>query len=107
MTPHTRLVAWATHQTYQQSIERGSANIKMPADLEIAANVEAGAHLYMQTCTTCHGATRYFTEPVAAGHLSGCPVPARGHPQKPAEPDVLGHQEWCRNDWHGGFRKRA
>jgi cytochrome c553 len=105
MTPHTRLVAWATHQTYQQSIERGSANIKMPADLEIAANVEAGAHPYMQTCTTCHGATRYVTEPAAAGHLSGWPVPARGHRQKPAEPDVLDHQEWVEMTGMAAFGK--
>jgi mono/diheme cytochrome c family protein len=67
MTPHTRLVAWAVHQTYQHAMARDSAGITVPADLETAANVQAGAHLYLETCAMCHGAPGMPPGPLRRG----------------------------------------
>ena len=67
MTPHTRLVAWAVHQTYQHSMMRDLAGIKVPADLEVAANVTAGAQVYAENCAMCHGAPGVAATPLRRG----------------------------------------
>jgi mono/diheme cytochrome c family protein len=71
--PHTPFVAWALHQTYQHSMERDSASIKAPANLEVAANVEDGAHLYVATCAMCHGAPGVVDTPLRRGIYPSAP----------------------------------
>lgn len=73
-TPHTRVVAWAVHQVYQHSMERDSAGIIVPADLETAANVQSGAQLYSENCAMCHTAPGMPLSAVARGINPSAPV---------------------------------
>src|SRR5271163_303763 len=73
-TPHTRLVGWALHQVYQSSMERDSAGILVPADLEIAANVQSGAQLYSENCAMCHSAPGTSLSPIGRGIYPSAPI---------------------------------
>jgi mono/diheme cytochrome c family protein len=73
-TPHTRLVGWALHQVYQNSMERDSASIEAPADLGIAANVQSGAQLYNQNCAMCHSAPGTSLSPIGRGIYPSAPI---------------------------------
>jgi mono/diheme cytochrome c family protein len=71
--PHTRLVAWALHQTYRYSMKRDAADIKVPADLETAANIQAGVQLYARNCAMCHGAPGLTPSPLRQGIYPSAP----------------------------------
>ena len=73
-TPHTRLVGWALHQVYQSSMERDSAGIKVPADLETAAKVQSGAQLYSENCAMCHSAAGTSLSPIGRGIYPSAPI---------------------------------
>ena len=73
-TPHTRLVGWALHQVYQSSMERDSADVKPPADLETAANVQSGAQLYNENCAMCHSAPGTSLSPIGRGIYPSAPI---------------------------------
>jgi mono/diheme cytochrome c family protein len=73
-TPHTRLVGWALHQVYQSSMERDSAGIKAPVDLESVANVQSGARLYSENCAMCHSAPGTSLSPIGLGIYPSAPI---------------------------------
>ena len=73
-TPHIRLVGWALHQVYQSSMERDSAGIEAPADLETAANVQSGAQLYSENCAICHSAPGTSLSPIGRGIYPSAPI---------------------------------
>lgn len=73
-TPRTRVVAWAVHQVYQHSMERDSAGIIVPADLEAAATVQNGAQLYSENCAMCHTAPGMPFTAVARGINPSAPI---------------------------------
>ena len=73
-TPHTRLVGWALHQVYQSSMERVSADIEAPADLETAANVQGGAQLYSENCAMCHSAPGTSLNSIGRGIYPSAPI---------------------------------
>ena len=50
-----------------------SANIQVPADLDVAANVAAGGQLYVQTCALCHGAPGMAPSPLRRGIYPAAP----------------------------------
>jgi mono/diheme cytochrome c family protein len=54
-------------------MERDSAAIEAPADLETAANVGAGAQLYAETCALCHGAPGISPGPLQRGIYPAAP----------------------------------
>jgi mono/diheme cytochrome c family protein len=54
-TPHSTVVAWATHTTMIHATDRGAAQIHAPAAFA-PAQVTAGFRIYDQDCVECHGA---------------------------------------------------
>ncbi len=52
--PHDRVVAWALHHTFLNSIRRRSAGISPPPGFS-AAQVAAGFRQYKADCVMCHG----------------------------------------------------
>ena len=55
-TPDNPALGWFLHNTFENSIKRDIAAVTVPADLETAANVRAGAMRYNEECIYCHGA---------------------------------------------------
>jgi mono/diheme cytochrome c family protein len=54
-TPHSPLVAWATHTTMIRDAQRSARAVAPPATLT-AAQTLAGFRLYDSDCVGCHGA---------------------------------------------------
>ncbi|HZZ88550.1 MAG TPA: cytochrome c [Caulobacteraceae bacterium] len=54
-TPHSPIVAWATHTTMIHAAGRGAAGVRPPAAFT-PADVVAGFRLYDEDCVACHGA---------------------------------------------------
>jgi mono/diheme cytochrome c family protein len=84
--PHTRLVGWALHQVYQSAMERDSAAVITPADLETAANVQNGARLYSENCAMCHSAPGEPLSPLGRGIYPSAPlllaITRKNHPNQ-------------------------
>jgi mono/diheme cytochrome c family protein len=70
---HNPLVAWALHETYMQSLHRHARDVVVPADLDSAENVRAGARLYNSTCVYCHGAPGRELSSIGQGILPLAP----------------------------------
>jgi mono/diheme cytochrome c family protein len=70
--PHTRLVAWLTHQTMIHSVRRRAARIEAPATFR-PEQVASGFCLYERHCVACHGAPAVGRRPWANGMLPGPP----------------------------------
>jgi mono/diheme cytochrome c family protein len=70
--PHTRIVAWVTHETMLHSVRRRAARIKAPAAFR-AEQVASGFCLYDRHCVACHGAPAVGRQPWANGLLPGPP----------------------------------
>lgn len=54
-TPDSAIVAWAVHTTSDRSVGARLGVIKVPSGLDQPATIEAGAHLFSQNCSVCHG----------------------------------------------------
>lgn len=52
--PHSRLVYTALDQVRERAIAHHARNIAVPADLNDAKRIAAGAGLYTEMCTGCH-----------------------------------------------------
>ncbi len=64
-TPHSPLMAWATHTTMIHSVQRQAAGTEAEAPTPDA--VRAGFRLYDTDCVGCHGAPGVGREPWANG----------------------------------------
>ncbi len=53
-TPHSQIVAWATHTAFVNSVTRESAGVRAPPAFT-ADEVRAGFGAYHQDCEMCHG----------------------------------------------------
>ena len=53
-TPHSPLVAWATHTTMIHAVHDGAATLPPPSPFS-AAEARAGFAIYDRDCVTCHG----------------------------------------------------
>jgi mono/diheme cytochrome c family protein len=54
-------------------MERDSAGITVPAELETATNVKSGAQLYSMNCAMCHAAPGTSLSPVGRGIYPSAP----------------------------------
>ena len=72
--PHNPLVGWALHQTYENSLDRRTEDLPIPAKLESEANIQAGARFYAAHCTACHGEPGKPLDPIGRGIYPQAPT---------------------------------
>ncbi|WP_421912500.1 c-type cytochrome [Mesorhizobium sp.] len=66
-TPDNPIVAWAVHKASDRSVGARLSAIKVPAGLDQPATIAAGAHLFSQNCSVCHGGPGLERTAIAQG----------------------------------------
>lgn len=51
--PHNRIVSWALHETFKQSVRLRAGGVSVPSFTQ--ARIISGFRLYQTDCMTCHG----------------------------------------------------
>lgn len=80
-TGHNAVTRWYLSTLRERSIETRAGDLSVPADLDSAERVLAGAGHYSQMCAGCHG--RPGREPT--DHFDPAPPPLYHHAEEPAE----------------------
>ena len=83
--PHSRFVYWALDQFRERAIAHHSRNIALPANLNSAKRVQAGAGLYAEMCTGCHLGPGVERSELSQGLYPQAPELARGNDHSPAQ----------------------
>jgi mono/diheme cytochrome c family protein len=70
------LERWAAKKSLRATMRRDARNLKSPLEPD-AANLEAGAHLFVDHCQVCHGGPDGIASPVAKGLAPKAPQLAK------------------------------
>jgi mono/diheme cytochrome c family protein len=83
--PHSRLVYNALDELRDRSIVANARHVTVPADLNSAKRIEAGAGLYAEMCTGCHLAPGMEPTEISQGLYPPAPRLAEGSDLTPAQ----------------------
>lgn len=83
--PHTAPVRALLDLVRHRSIATRAADIQVPTDLQSREHIVAGASLYNEMCSTCHGAPGAEPTELAQGLYPRAPEFAKGLEMRPAE----------------------
>ena len=83
--PHSRLVYNLVDELRERAVERYSADVKPPADLNDPRRIAAGAGLYNEMCTGCHLGPGVERSELSQGLYPAAPELARGDDLTPAQ----------------------
>ncbi len=75
--PSSQLETWAAHQSLRATIQKETAGMKCPLQAD-EENLKAGAKVYAENCSGCHGAPASPTPPFAAAYSPSAPLFANG-----------------------------